>query len=116
MAIYTTEKGITHDELLGGPEIPVLLANVTLASTNKVVRGTLLTLDGTTGKAAPTAKGGKATHIAAEDVDATTADAVVTVYQSGRFNREKIIAASGDTVAAHEEELRAFNIYLTALV
>ena len=64
-----------------------------------------------------TAAGKVADYVLMRDVDLTAAeaDAVGTVYISGRFNREKMILAEGDTVEAHEAELRLRSIYFTTL-
>lgn len=97
--------------LIGGPEIALLTKNVELTAAKEMKRGTLLTT--TSGKVAATAKAGVADCILAEDTDSKAK--VATVYISGRFNREKLIVAEGDTVDAHEEELRDKNIYLTKL-
>ena len=61
----------------------------------------------------PTAKSGVADSILANDVDDKAT--VATVYITGRFHREKVIAAEGDTVDAHEEELRGKGILFAAL-
>lgn len=113
MAVKETLAGVTYDGLFGGAEVEVLTRNVTLASGQNVKRGTLLGV--TAGKYATVAKGSKAVAIAAEDIDATSADTVGTAYITGYFNREKLIAASGDTVTAHEEELRDAGIFLTSV-
>lgn len=97
--------------LLAGPEIVHLIKNVAIAAGTAMKKGTLLTT--TSGTAAATAKAGVADCILAEDVDEKAT--VATVYVSGRFHRGMLIAASGDTVDAHEEELRGKGIYLTAL-
>lgn len=115
MAIHETVTGVTYDELLGGPEIAVLTKNVTLTKGAAHKRGELLTLDGTTGAYALAEAGKVASVVLAYDTDATNADTVATVYISGRFNREKLIVAAGDTVDAHEEELRDAGIYLASL-
>ena len=106
MASAETLKGVEFKGLVAGPEFPLMTKNVTLAKGQKVVTGKLLTLD------SATATGGKATAVAAEDVEATDA-AVVTVFVSGYFNRDALKAADGDTVTAHEEELRTVGIYLS---
>lgn len=115
MAIRESMTGVTYDELFGGPEIPVLTKNVTLAKGAAHKRGELLTLDGTAGTYALAGAGKVASAVLAYDTDATGADTIATVYISGRFNREKLIVAEGDTVDAHEEELRGVNIYLASL-
>lgn len=115
MAYAETTKGVTYDELLGGPEVHVLTKNVTLAKGAAHKRGELLTIDSTAGTYSLTAKGKVASVVLAEDVDATSADTVAPAFISGRFNREKLIVADGDTVDAHEEELRGVDIYLTSI-
>ena len=66
---------------------------------------------------AETAAGGVADYVLKDDIDLTEAgeDTAGTVYVSGRFNREKIVLAEGDTVEAHEAELRLRNILFTSL-
>lgn len=102
---------IKHDQLIGGPEIPILLKNVTLTAGTAMKRGTLMTVTGTA--AVATAKDAVANAILSCDVDAKAT--VATVYVSGRFHREYLIAASEDTVDAHEEELRNAGIFLTSV-
>ena len=120
MAYHETIKDATsYDELHAGPEVTVLTKNVKLKQGHVYRRGMLLTAKTTGGTdeitAEQTVKGAAADYILRTDVDATSADTVGTVYVSGRFNREKLIAAAGDTVDAHEEELRAKSIFLTSL-
>ena len=129
MAYHETMAGVTYDELFAGPEVKVMTKNVTFKSGTKVKRGALLSIDAGTGKviATPAAvaadaennidasPAGVAVYIAKEDVDASAADAVGTVYTSGYFNREKLIATTGDTVNGHEEELRDVGIMLSSL-
>lgn len=119
------ENATSFDELLAGPEIPVLTQNIKLRSGTAYKRGMLISnvvLTEGEGEGATTTKLGKQTatgetaeFVLARDVDATEADAVGTVYVSGRFNREKIVLAEGDAVEAHEAELRLRSIYFTAL-
>ena len=114
------ENATAFDELLAGPEIPVLTKNLKLKSGKAYKRGMLISYAAlgegeTEKKGEQTAAGKTAEFVLMWDVDATEADAVGTVYVSGRFNREKIILAEGDTVEAHEDELRLRNIYFTTL-
>lgn len=113
------ENATSYDELLAGPEIPVLTKNIKLKSGMRYKRGMLLSsiigADGIAETGEQTTKGKTAEYVLMRDVDATTADAVGTVYVSGRFNREKMILAPGDTVEAHEAELRLRNIHFTTL-
>ncbi|WP_297569487.1 head decoration protein [uncultured Anaerovibrio sp.] len=129
MASLEKVTGVAYDELFAGPEIPVMTKNVTIKSGSTVVRGQLLSIDSDTGKVIPTpaaveadaeknidaAPAGVAVYVAKETVDASTADKVATVYTSGYFNREKLVAVTGDTVSGHEAELRDVNIILSSL-
>ena len=103
----------THEQMYGGPEKEILMTNVTIMPGTAMAKGTLMTITGKT--AAATAKDGNANAVLAYDIDekATTA----TVYVSGRFNRNQLhVTADGDTVTAHEEQLRDYGIYLTSNV
>ena len=124
MAFHETIPDATSfDELLAGPEIATLTKNIKLQSGKAYRRGMLISLVKLEGETAATAELGKQTaagdvaeYVLARDVDATEADAVGTVYVKGRFNREKIILSEGDTVDAHEAELRLRDIHFTALM
>ncbi len=113
------ENATGYDELMGGPEIPVLTKNLKLAQGTAYKRGMLITLaqDGQSGS--QTVSGKVADYVLMEDIDTSAAGlntaAVGTVYTSGRFNRESLVLASGDTAEAHEEELRTKNIFLTSI-
>ncbi len=129
MASLETMTGVTYDELIAGPEVATMTKNVTFKSGTTVARGALLSIDAGTGKviATPAAveadaehnidasPAGVAVYIAKEAVDASAADVVGTVYTRGFFNREKLIASTGDTVNGHEEELRGVGIVLSSL-
>lgn len=110
MAYAETQTGVTYDELCGGTAISAMTKNITLgtAAAAALARGTLLKVDGTV-----CAKSEVASYILVKDV--AVDDTVITVYSRGLFNAEKLVAQSGDTVRAHEEELRKVGIYLTAL-
>ena len=124
MAFHETIPNATSfDELLAGPEIATLTKNIKLQSGKAYRRGMLISLVKLEGETAATAELGKQTaagdvaeYVLMWDVDATEADAVGTVYVKGRFNREKIILSEGDTVDAHEAELRLRDIHFTALM
>lgn len=124
MAFHETIPNATSfDELLAGPEIAILTKNIKLQSGKAYRRGMLISLVELEGETAATAELGKQTaagdvaeYVLMRDVDATEADAVGTVYVKGRFNREKIILSEGDTVDAHEAELRLRDIHFTALM
>lgn len=108
---YIKTFKMEEDYLLAGPEVTSLLKNVEITAGTAMKRGTLLSF--ADGKAAACAKGGVASYVLAADVDAEAT--VVTAYSQGYFNREALIAAEGDTVDAHEEELRKVNIILASV-
>lgn len=108
---YIKTFEMKEDLLLAGPEVTSLLKNVEITAGTAMKRGTLLSF--ADGKAAACAKGGEAAYVLARDVDETAT--VATAYSQGYFNREALIAADGDTVGAHEEELRKVNIILTSV-
>lgn len=120
------ENATGFDELLAGPEVTVLTKNILLKKGTAYKRGMLITdpANITVGEGEPaataaqqTTAGKVADYVLMRDADLTAAeaDAVGTVYISGRFNREKMILAEGDTVEAHEAELRLRSIYFTTL-
>ena len=132
---YLENTHTTYDKLIAGVAVPVMTKNVTLkGDTATLKRGTVLALSN--GKyeivdtESETAEVKVANTVLAEDVDAnlsealkddslaedvelTGDDAVATVYTAGLFNPDAMtVKASGDTVLAHEEELRIVGIYL----
>lgn len=111
MAIYEKITQ-TQDFLLAGPEIPALTKNFEINAGTAIKRGTLLTVK--EGKAAATAKGEIATAVVAYDADDKAT--VVTAYTTGRFYRKGLHATEGDTVEAHEEELRSVGIHVAGLI
>lgn len=90
MAMRETTK-MEYDGLLAGG-IAAFTKNVAITAGTAMKRGTLMTV-----------------------TDGTAAATAATVYITGRFHREKVIAAEGDTVDAHEEELRGKGILFAAL-
>ena len=111
------ENATEHDELIGGTEIPILNANVTISGTETLKRGTLMSINNDS-TVSMTTTGQIADYVLQYDVEAPlSSDTVVvgTVFTSGRFNREKIITAENDKVENHEQELRLRNIHLTSL-
>ncbi len=130
MGKYIETNTMEFDELIGGTSVTPLLyiAKVTAAGAGTIKKGTLLS-EGTNGKftvtPAPVTETvdnedvttyGIAAAILAEDIVAAAAgDINGKIYVRGIFNREKLIAAADDTVAAHESELRKVGIYMTSL-
>ena len=96
---YIEKTTLNPDALFVGPEIPILTHQYTISAGTALKRGRLLTVaaEGTTATA--TAKAGVANAVLAYDVDEKATS--VTAY-----------VASGDTVEAHEEELRKIGIHM----
>lgn len=116
MGLVTTFAGVHYDELIGGTAITPMTANVTItaADTEIIKRGTVL--QEADGKYTAAAADSEAVAIVAEDiVPAAAGDLIGTVYTRGLFNAEKLIVADGDTVEAHEAQLRKVGIYLTSI-
>lgn len=116
MALVEINNGVHSNELIGGTAVSALTANVTLtaASTDTIEAGTLLA--GADGAYTVCESGGTAAVILAHAVTPEEAgDITVTVYTRGQFNAEKLVAADGDTVTAHADELRSVGIYLTGI-
>lgn len=111
------ENATEYDELIGGSEIPILNANVTVSGGQALKRGTLMSINSDS-TVSMTTSGQVADYVLQYDVEepvGSDTSVIGTVFTSGRFNREKIITASGDSVEAHEQELRLRNIHLTSL-
>lgn len=108
------------DNLLIDSKFPVDAVSVTIASgEGKLARGTVVAMNSTTKKCVilgTTAREGEtltAYGIICDEVDATSADAVVAVYRSGHFNREALIVDDEYNITeADEAALRNGGIYL----
>jgi hypothetical protein len=103
--------------LFAGTEIPALPTTVTIVSGQGVLSaGSIIGKITASGKGAfckASATDGSqvADLVLAEDVDATSVDVVALAYKTGIFNYDSLAVATGDTVAAHMQELRLRNIH-----
>jgi hypothetical protein len=119
MTNISTEFGsVENRSFFAGTEIAALTSSVTLAAGQGVLRkGAVLgkvTADGKyklVDKAATDGSEKASVVLATETVDTTGGDQEVVVYTQGIFNYDALYVAAGDTVKAHEEELRLGNIY-----
>lgn len=119
---YVEKTNTTFDKLIAGVTVPVMTKNVTVKAHDTVLkRGTVLALNN--GKyeivdaESETADVKVANAVLAEDVEQTGEDVIATVYTAGLFNPEAMaVKAAGDTVLAHEEELRIAGIYLAQVL
>lgn len=83
---------MTADNLLAGPEIPVLTKNFKVTAGTAMKRGTLLTVN-TEGMVSATKKAEESSAVLTNDIDEKAT--VVTAYVAGRFNRAALICAEG---------------------
>lgn len=113
---------VENRTLFAGTEIPAMTTSVTLLFDQGVLKvGAVLgkvtaPADPNLGKyklvdAVATDGSEVATVVLAEEVDTTGADQEAVAYTSGLFNYDALYVADGDTVLAHQEELRSGNIY-----
>ena len=127
MSGYEVIGTLKPDNLIAGPEVPLLTKGVTIAANQELKRGSvigIITKTGTTtgqGKlcnksnASDTGDGdgsGVAKYILSHDITTTDTPAVAVCYQSGIFNREALIFGGDSTADDHAEELRDVGIYL----
>ncbi len=114
---------MVQDNLIANLNVKIITATAVISSgAGKLVRGTILALSGSTagtGEFVPlgtTAQSNEtltANCILAEDVDASTADAVAEVYVAGCFNKNALTVNSGYTMSAADiQDLRKGGIYL----
>lgn len=108
------------DGLIGGADPDLITKNIVIVSgAGALVRGTVLgkiTVGGKFTKVNSANVDGSQVpkYVLMTGVDATGADVVATVYQSGMFNREYLIFGGTDTADTHEDALRDVNIILTS--
>lgn len=107
----------TPDNLIAGPEFPLLTTLVTLASGQGTLkRGSVIGIITTGGKGklvdkASTDGSQVAKFILCDDAD-TTADVKAVVYKTGLFNRQALTFGGESTADDHEAELRDLGIHL----
>lgn len=108
MAYFVNEQSVKYDELIGGTQEELFTKNLTVTAGTALKRGTIVTKTGAMVSAGKVAYG-----VVAQDITAT--DTTVVIYVKGVFNAKKLIVADGDTVRAHEDELRGAGILLSDL-
>ena len=113
MKYYDSGKAVKYDELIGGTEVRPWAVNVSLGSGVEIERGELLER-GSNGIYTPveSVHGDSSYAIAMEDVSGSS-DRVTTVYETGIFNREKIITGSAVDLDDIEHILKNQGIFLT---
>lgn len=122
MANIETVATSNYPVLINGTAIGAMTKVVTVVSgAGKLAKGTVLGKVKASGKyniadASKSDGTESAKVILNQDVDATSADVNAEVYITGVFNTKALIVASGDTVAAHEDELHLRSIFLSAVV
>ncbi len=111
---------LAYDNLIAGSQHPIVNRPGTVAVGISVVRGTLLGLKTSTGKWTELADGDIASFsdigICSEDVDATLADVVTTLYVEGEFNDHEVVFFYSDTAADWINICAGHGIYLRKVV
>lgn len=114
--LYRQMGEFTPDNLMAGHELPVLVRGITLKGDQGVIkRGTVLGIITASGLAVPvdsSASDGSQTPycIATDTIDTSAGEVKTTGYISGLFNSKALIFGGTDTLADHEDKLRALQI------
>jgi hypothetical protein len=114
-----TSETSTPDGLIAGDAGSITSRKVTLISGENVVRGAVLGKIAASGKynlSLSAAVDGSETPeaIAAQDCDASAADAECLVYETGRFSEGALTLGAAHTVDSIREGLRTKGIHLVA--
>lgn len=112
-------SAFTPDHLVAGNAQLLFSRKVTLISGQNVVRGTvlgLITASGKYNKSLSAAVDGSQTPvaIAAQDCDASAADAECLIYERGDFRDTALTLGASHTVASIRAGLRALGIFILA--
>jgi hypothetical protein len=115
-----TTTTYTPDNLIAG-NFPIITDTGTLVSGESVVRGEVLGKITTGGKLAASllaSDDGSETPdcIAAETVDASSADKPIAVYLTGEFNSAAMTIGTGHTAASIKDGLRGKGIFLKTVI
>lgn len=111
MAYFEQVNGVAADYLLGGGGVPVLTQNVKVAA-GDYKRGQVL--ENNSGIFQKIASG-KPAGIVVSDTTATTEHNVLTVYISGRFNREVLVVDQAYKINDHEADFKDAHLFLTSI-
>lgn len=117
MSLGYTLETFTPDSLIAG-SFPVQTRSATIASGAGVLtRGTLLgkiTASGKYVKSLAASSDGSEVPVAilSEDVDASLADVVTIIYETGEFNVNDVTFGTGHTEASVTDALRTLSIFL----
>lgn len=121
-APYAKSDAYLPDQLIAGDFPLVTGQSITIASSEALLRGTVLgkiTASGKYIKSASAAADGSQTPVAvlADDVDASGGDVGnVAVYLTGMFNGAKLILGAGWTLAAITPALQPSSIFVRTAV
>ena len=112
MAYFEQVNGVAADYLLGGGGVPVLTQNVKVAA-GDYKRGQVL--ENNAGIFQKITTTGKPAGIVVSDTTATTDHNVLTVYISGRFNREVLVVDQSYKINDHEADFKDARLFLTSI-
>lgn len=111
MAYFEQVNGVAADYLLGGGGVPVLTQNVKVVA-GDYKRGQVLENNSSTFQKIAS---GKPAGIVVSDTTATTDHNVLTVYISGRFNREVLVVDQAYKINDHEADFKDAHLFLTSI-
>lgn len=121
VAQFTVSDPSVVDDLIGSDADGLLARKYTLLAGQKVVRGEVMAILTSGGKAVASVTGGSDGSqtpfgICAADADATGAspdvDGEVLIYTRGTFNEHALVIGASHTIASIRAGLRAIGIYL----
>lgn len=112
---------MSYDKLFAGHVEDPVVGVFTLLTGNSVTRGTCLGRVTASGKLKPlnsaNSDGSQTIFaIAADDCDATSADALINVYLTGEFNQAALTFGGSDTAATHLVAARGIGLFFKSNV
>ena len=111
MAYFEQVNGVEAVYLLGGGGERLLTQNVKVAAGN-YKRGQFFENNSVTSQKIAS---GKPAGIVVSDTTATTEHNVLTVYISGRFNREVLVVDQAYKINDHEADFKDAHLFLTSI-
>lgn len=116
--LNSTVASVNYENLIYSQHPAVDTFTITVVSgQGKLTRGTALAIDANGKMAILGTASTTANCVLAEDVDATSADALGVAYRAGHFNTNALIVKSGYTLtAADKEAFRSKGILLSTAV
>ncbi|MBN1071155.1 head decoration protein [Clostridium botulinum] len=117
MDLFKKESEFIHNNLFAGNDIPILVEGITIASGQKLKRGTVIgivTESKLAKKVDSSVSDGSENPecILTDDVDATNGNVKATGYISGYFNGSSLIVGDSDNIDTYKNKLRILGIFV----